>query len=185
MSILKKLALAATLGVAFLGSARAADVGSVFLLTNSFADTIGTTEQYYAVSNVGIDVNGVPVPARSAGDAFVDDFLLQVFDDQTFSLFLNAAGVSFDSVQMYDLSGATYDFDSFFFSNGAVLGNGLSLQSGLYDLEVSGSVTADGGGYSGALANVVAVPEPEQWALMLMGLGALGLVNRRRAKSRR
>jgi PEP-CTERM motif len=186
MKILKQVALAATLGVAFTfaGGTQAADVGSVYVLTNSFADTPGTTAQYYAVSNVGVDVNGVTVPARNAGDVFVDDFLLQVFDDQTFSLFLDAAGVTFDSVQMYDLFGGTYDFASFSLSSGAVFGSGLSLQSGLYDLEVSGTVTADGGDYSGAIENVAAVPEPAEWALMLAGLGALGLLGRRRAHSR-
>jgi hypothetical protein len=39
--------------------------------------------------------------------------------------------------------------------------------------------------YSGNIAiNPVAVPEPASWMVMLVGLGALGMVTRRRVQAR-
>jgi hypothetical protein len=57
-----------------------------------------------------------------------------------------------------------------------------TLGAGQYHLDISGSFGAHaiGGVYSIALATVPAVPEPETYALMLAGLGAVAFVIRRR-----
>lgn len=65
--------------------------------------------------------------------------------------------------------------------------DGFSLQVGLptagtYYFGVLGQTTGSlGGAYGGVLQTVVAaVPEPETYAMLLAGLGAMGLVSRRR-----
>lgn len=56
------------------------------------------------------------------------------------------------------------------------------LGAGPLTLTISGIVTAAGGSYGGNL-NVLAVPEPETYAMMLGGLGLLGFMARRRKKN--
>jgi hypothetical protein len=65
--------------------------------------------------------------------------------------------------------------------------DGFSVQAalpsaGTYKLLVAGGTTgAFGGAYGGVLQTVVAaVPEPETYAMLLAGLGAIGLISRRR-----
>ena len=57
-----------------------------------------------------------------------------------------------------------------------------TLGAGQYHLDIDGvfGPNATGGQYSVALNAVPAVPEPETYALMLAGLGALGFIARRR-----
>lgn len=58
--------------------------------------------------------------------------------------------------------------------------NPITLAAGTYTLQVSGSVLGtSGGSYSGVL-NLAPVPEPESYAMLLGGLGLLGLMVRRR-----
>ena len=55
------------------------------------------------------------------------------------------------------------------------------LGAGPLTLTISGIVSSAGGSYGGNL-NVLAVPEPETYAMMLGGLGLLGFMARRRKK---
>ncbi len=58
----------------------------------------------------------------------------------------------------------------------------FTLAAGSHSLTISGIVGSGGGSYSAtlALAPVAVVPEPETWALMLAGVGAVGFLARRR-----
>jgi len=55
----------------------------------------------------------------------------------------------------------------------------VNLAPGQYHIDVTGLVTGSGGQYSVGL-QAVPVPEPETYALMLAGLGAVGFIARRR-----
>ena len=55
----------------------------------------------------------------------------------------------------------------------------LGLAPGSYHLHFTGMVNGAGGQYSAAI-NAVPVPEPETYAMMLAGLGALGFLAHRR-----
>ena len=55
----------------------------------------------------------------------------------------------------------------------------LNVQPGFYKLEVAGVVDGKGGSFGGNI-NVVPVPEPETWGMMVAGLGLLGVAATRR-----
>ncbi len=54
--------------------------------------------------------------------------------------------------------------------------------SSSYTLHIIGSADPSGSSYNVALNSVVAVPEPETFAMLLAGLGLIGMVARRRNK---
>lgn len=57
-----------------------------------------------------------------------------------------------------------------------------NLAAGNYTLKLTGTSYSAGSSFSGSyVLNTTAVPEPESYALMLMGLGLLGLIARRKA----
>ncbi|KQQ47693.1 hypothetical protein ASF61_03440 [Duganella sp. Leaf126] len=58
----------------------------------------------------------------------------------------------------------------------------VMLGAGPLTLTISGIVSSAGGSYGGNL-NVLAVPEPETYGMMLGGLGLLGFMARRRKKN--
>ena len=60
------------------------------------------------------------------------------------------------------------------------------LSAGTYDLAVSGSLGRGQwlGGYSGSISSIAApVPEPETYAMLMLGLAGVGFAARRRNKS--
>ena len=60
------------------------------------------------------------------------------------------------------------------------------LSAGTYDLAVSGSLDRGQwlGGYSGSISSIAApVPEPETYAMLMLGLAGVGFAARRRNKS--
>jgi hypothetical protein len=129
------------------------------------------------------------VPTRTAGDVFFDDFLLEINDAQNVSFFVEAngiksgrkfvPGVSFSSFVLTDLTGSTVFAPSDFDAESGFLSAEWTLNSGTYDLEISGTINANGGNYSGEL-DTAPVPEPTGLALMMAGLGAITMLARRR-----
>jgi hypothetical protein len=58
----------------------------------------------------------------------------------------------------------------------------VNLSAGNYYLEVTGMVTGNKGGSYAADVQVLAVPEPETYAMLAAGLGLIGFASRRKAK---
>jgi hypothetical protein len=184
MNLFKKSALVAALAAACVASAQAqTDVITQYPLVNVLENDPGTG-QYYPLDRT-LDFDGNPVPAKKAGDLFDDVFVLSVFDPQTFSMVVNGfSGLTVDGVAVFDLNFDTeYTFGSYSLTSTSFLGTGLSLTAGQYAIDVFGTVLADGASYTGAIYNAAAVPEPQEWALLLGGLGMVGVFGRRRAKT--
>jgi hypothetical protein len=59
----------------------------------------------------------------------------------------------------------------------------ITLNAGNYVLEVRGDVVGTAGGSYAGVLNIAPIPEPGEWALMLIGLGLIGFVAFRRKQN--
>ncbi|GAB7126202.1 hypothetical protein JCM19000A_07090 [Silvimonas sp. JCM 19000] len=186
MTRFKTLALS-VLAAASFGAASAAHAvveTNVFFLPPSTVDTPGDTDLSWDFSN---DVAGGG--DRLKGDTFDDLFIFNVPDTReiSFTAWADALGIKFDN---YLYVGPWGDGTSPTFGSGSSVGffiNGgdVTLDSGTYYFELTGTYLKTGATYSGILAAIQPVPEPETWALMAMGgIGAWAASRRRRAASK-
>lgn len=143
---------------------------------------------------------GVHDPAELGGTLFFGTGSSFPFEaEYTFTLStlsnLLAVAVTNDAPGVFDINGATvslyasngdadYTNDlligSFAFDSTAVTSTFSSLAAGAYYYKLVGSVDGPFGGSYLLSSSLVPVPEPETAALLLGGLGALGLLARRR-----
>lgn len=133
-----------------------------------------------ALSNVFLP----PYPFLVSGD-FVDTFNFTLPDisntDFGASPFnLNIVG----NVPYWHISDFTV---SLLDSDGVIRGSGQSfsipgLAAGDYHLDVAGNADGLGGGLYAGFINVAAVPEPDTYAMMFVGLGLIGFMVRRKSK---
>jgi hypothetical protein len=158
-----KTAVAAVAMAAAAAGASADTLTPVQVNGNSFTDLVIGTINIASLSNL-------------SGSLFAADSVNFTFGNNTFTLMLDSVTFTNGTV------GALVDNDptaaGFSFSNVAL---------GSYIVKASGNLTPNGQingtAFIGANYTVTPVPEPESYALLLAGLGLMGTVARRRARS--
>lgn len=99
------------------------------------------------------------------------------------------------TVTVYDISGLSatiYDSNNTFYTafvpaggnpDHLTLPQGSFFATGAYTLKIGGIATGSAGGMYTVAAVTAPVPEPQTWAMLLTGMGLVGLRLRRRAAS--
>jgi len=127
-----------------------------------------------------------------SGDSFVDQFLFNLPEAAAIS-FSSAAQsdsagpqVSFSGFELIPANGdpVSYTFGTSTLAASFMTGSGLSLDTGTYDLVLSGTFLTSNGAYGGTVVGTSAIPEPGKWLLMLGGIAAVAASARRRGAKR-
>jgi hypothetical protein len=162
------LALSATVAaLALAPAANAAVVDPIILSGNPLTDSFGGTVSGGAFS----DVFNFTLPSNGTGTSLVSSIALSEIGEP--------GDLEFTSV----ILDGVYSFDVV---NGFISAAGLGktwLNAGAHSLVVSG--TSIGSASYGGNFNVAPVPEPATWALMIAGLGVVGMAMRRRSSAKR
>lgn len=166
---------ALALSTGLMSAAQADSTQYVFLSpvgsTTTFAGTLGDT-------------------IAAAGD-FTDIFVTfgaPSASDMNFSA-LAGSGITFTSITLnYWMDDTALPLNSASVDGSSIQASALDQISGTYQWVVKGTASVAGASFTGSIledTNVAApVPEPQSWALMLGGLGLVGLtLGRRRSRS--
>ena len=157
-----------TLALAVAASASYADTftGPISLTSGNALfgrnDAIGTFTDTYTFSLAGAFSLSGTATSVANGDQDLDFTSVTILNSANAVVATFAGNLNGDAAEFYALSP-------------------VNLLAGNYSLVVRGLNSASQASYAGTLATaVVSVPEPETYALLLAGLGAVGFVARRR-----
>ncbi len=143
--------------------------------------------------------SGTQQHVQSPGSSFVDNYFftlsqpvsggLGVADLEVSYSFIGGS-IGFDigglMASVWSDAGTVGSFDAgvdsqvVSFGPGNTLSGSFQLAAGNYFFQVGGTTIGATGGMYGWAANVSPVPEPDQYGMLLAGLGLLGLIARRR-----
>ena len=189
----KKFELVSITALLALFVAQASAQTVVYNPTNTSLDTFGTL----ASSGTSIVTFTDPnlVTNFGAGNSFTENFTFTAPNSQAGTtitseeLILSGTGFTFSNISGLkdDIYSGTPGSGTLLSSTWASTASGNTIyitnltSGGTYYLQVKGTLAtgAAQAGYTGILT-VASIPEPQQWALMGIGLGLLGVVLRRR-----
>lgn len=153
------------------------------------AQAIGTSPQVLELTD-GSGFFGDTLDSGNGGGSFADRFTFTVTGaNSTLDAVVSSisrtetTGIDITGMSLYSTSGRSPVTTGTSFSSGLVdvwTVSSNSLEAGDYYLQVNGTVLSDGAASFGGAVALAPVPEPQTYGLMLAGLGALGLLARRR-----
>ena len=163
------------------GQAQAVDINlgnqlppSQLSIGNTFASTVGAFNDNYLFS----------IPAASTDSITSTISLGSIFGINSLqtALYSGASIVSGLPSGTLMATSNLLTFNGTGWTSSSAIINPIMLTAGSYILHVAGNVSGtSGGSYSGIL-NIASVPEADEWALMLAGLGLIGFIANRRKR---
>ena len=159
-----------------------------FLVAASALLAIGTANAASSCSGTPceITVGGSAFSTVTAG-SFTDYFHFDLLTDSNAFGFLFSASfntnapspILFDSVSLYSDAGMTSELGHWTINDSIASASGF-LSGGDYWVKVTGTSSAGLAAYVAGISAIPAVPEPGEWAMILAGLGMVGIISRRR-----
>jgi|GEM_PF-514786 hypothetical protein len=170
LQTLKKIAVAGVFGIASVSAVQAQDFGPY--TTSQSLDFIRAIADADYVKNIG--------PLNARGAYFEDLYEINLTQVSDFSYSITE--ITTGNNAQYDVTFMNYGF---YDANGEAVTTLTNLAAGTYFLSATGKLAGSLGGDFNVSFNInpiATVPEADSYALMLAGLGLMGLVSRRKAK---
>lgn len=170
LQTLKKIAVAGVFGIASVSAVQAQDFGPY--TTSQSLDFIRAIADADYVKNIG--------PLNARGAYFEDLYEINLTQVSDFSYSITE--ITTGNNAQYDVTFMNYGF---YDANGEAVNTLTNLAAGTYFLSATGKLAGSLGGDFNVSFNInpiATVPEADSYALMLAGLGLMGLVSRRKAK---
>jgi hypothetical protein len=166
-----------------LGVALAFAAGSASANTYALPDTMGTPQPVFVAAGSFTDYFSFTAPSGASGFAADAESIATTF--KYFGIPVQLPAVQFTGFTLDNdtnaANGNIWSTSTSPTSSFTAIYSGLLTAGTTYYLSVSGTASAPGGLYA---VGVAAVPEPGEWAMMMAGLGLIGVMARRRSVKR-